>query len=87
MYVLVTTEFRGVFAGELVGEPTREKVTLRRARNCIYWRNGKGFLGLAQDGPVNDCKVGTLVEGDLTLYQITSIAECSEEARKQWEQA
>lgn len=86
-FVLVTTKHRGIFAGTLVGDASSEELVLHNARNCIYWRNGKGFLGLASDGPDETCKIGSAVEGNLKLYDITSIAECSEGAEKAWKSA
>jgi hypothetical protein len=61
-------------------------IKLRRARNCIYWpTENKGFLGLASSGPVKGAKVGPAA--DITLRDITAVAECSEAAEAAWEQA
>lgn len=85
-YVLVTTEFRGVFAGELVEQKDR-MVTLKNARNCIYWSSDVGgFLGLAQKGPSKGCTIGT-VAPKVDLFEVTSISDCTDEARKAWETA
>lgn len=85
--VLVTTEFRGVFFGYLNGEPDElpGKVTLKRCRNCIYWTNSeRGFLGLAISGPGKGCRIGPAVES-LTLYKVTSVADVTPDAVKNWE--
>lgn len=85
--VLVTTEHRGVFFGYLVGEPKKEQVTLERARNCLYWSSDvRGFLGLAEIGPSKDCRVGPAAP-KLTLFDITSVIECTPEAVARWESA
>jgi hypothetical protein len=85
--VLVTTEHRGVFFGYLVGEPSKEKVLLEKARNCIYWdASTHGFVGLAERGPGRECKVGPAAP-TLTLFGITSVAECTAEATEAWERA
>lgn len=85
--VLVTTQYRGVFYGELVGKPSKAELTLKNARNCIYWSsNCGGFLGLAANGPTKDCRIGTQVP-ELTLYDITSITPVTDKAVKAWQEA
>lgn len=83
--VLVTTAHRGVFFGYLVGEPAKEKVLLKRARNCAYWSQDlRGFLGLAATGPGKDSKVGPAV-GELTVFDVTSVSEVEAAAVAKWE--
>jgi len=86
--VLVTTEFRGVFYGEVKDNKNLpESITLKNAKNCIYWSSDcGGFLGLASGGPTNGCKIGSQVD-ELTLYKITSVTPVSDEAVKKWEKA
>ena len=85
--VLVTTKHRGVFFGYLNGEATQDTLTLSKARNCIYWdTETKGFLGLAVTGPRSGCRVGPAVD-ELTLYDVTSIVGCTDDAVKAWEAA
>ena len=83
--VLVTTEFRGVFFGEMVEDKKLPgECTLKNARNCIYWSSDcKGFLGLASNGPTSSCKIGVKVD-KVTLYKITSVTPVSKEAAKKW---
>lgn len=84
--VLVTTEFRGVFFGYIDKEPGRT-LTLSNARNCIYWsKDVGGFLGLAEKGPSEDCRIGARAE-KLTLYCVTSVSHVSEQAIVKWEAA
>ena len=81
-YVLVTTEFRGVFAGEMHDEAQQDSktVTLRKARNIIYWSGKRGFLGLAATGPDPESKLGDTAD-EITLQGVTSVAVCSEQAQ------
>jgi hypothetical protein len=82
--VMVTTEFRGVFFGYLTEMPVNGSVTIKRARNCVYWsQDVRGFMGLASGGPTQNCKVGPAVSS-ITLNKVTSIAEVSPEAEKKW---
>jgi hypothetical protein len=84
-YVVVTTEFRGVFFGKVKSSADLpEEITLTGAKNCIYWsQDMEGFLGLASKGPSPDCRIGALVD-ELTLYKVTSWAKCSQEAVAKW---
>ncbi len=86
--VLVTTEFRGVFAGYVKNDSNLpNEITLTNARNCIYWSsNVGGFLGLASKGVNSDCKIGSQVK-ELTVYKITSVTAVSDEAAKTWGEA
>jgi hypothetical protein len=83
--VLVTTEFRGVFFGYVVSDSKLpDEITLSKVRNCIYWPSSVGgFLGLASQGPNNDCKIGTMVP-ELRLFKVTSVSRVSDEAAKKW---
>ena len=83
--VVVTTSHRGVFFGELTDDQSPNKVTLKNARMCVYWSQSvRGIVGLAATGPDKHCKV-TLAAPSITLYAITSVMKCSDEAIKQWE--
>lgn len=84
-YVLVTTKHRGVFAGELA-ERELDKVTLHHARCAIKWSTTGGFLELAKDGPNRNSKIGSEAPV-LELYDVTSIADCTEAAEKAWRAA
>lgn len=86
--VLVTTEYRGVFFGTLVGcDRTNRTATLATARNCVYWPpSQKGFLGLATAGPLDGAKIGPAV-GEIELPGMTSISSCTPEAVARWEAA
>ncbi len=83
--VLVTTAHRGVFFG-YANQTGGNVIALRGARNCLYWPSEqKGFLGLANAGPVSGCRIGPAA--NIELRDITCVAECTPEAVKKWEQA
>jgi hypothetical protein len=83
--VLVTTAHRGVFFGYAT-KTDGATIALRGARNCVYWPiANKGFLGLANMGPVDGAKVGPAA--DIEIRDITCVAECTLEAVKRWENA
>src|ERR1700743_3666783 len=83
--VLVTTEHRGVFFG-YTDDTSGDIIKLRAARNCIYWpAEQKGFLGLADKGPLRGSRIGPAA--DLELRKMTVVAACTEEAVKAWEAA
>jgi hypothetical protein len=82
--VMVTTEFRGVFFGYMTDMPKGGSLTLKRARNCVYWSSDvKGFMGLAATGPTRSCKVGPAVPS-ITLNKITAVVEVSAKAEEAW---
>jgi hypothetical protein len=82
--LIVTTAHRGVFFG--YGEPTTKKtIRLKRARMCVYWSADiKGVLGLANPGPSANCRIGPAIPA-ITLQNVTSIMEVSEEAEEKWQ--
>ena len=83
--VLVTTAHRGVFFG-YAEACNGDRITLKRARNCLYWdQSTKGFLGLASEGPGPNCRIGPAV--DITLRDITCVAEVTAAAVERWESA
>jgi hypothetical protein len=83
--VLVTTAHRGVFFG-YADKTDGAVIKLRAARNCLYWsKEVKGFIGLADTGPIGASRVGP--PADIELRDITCIAECKIEAVKVWESA
>jgi len=86
MYVIVTTEYRGVFYGLMDPAEVKETtITLSGAHNVIYWSSEtKGFLGLSADGPNKNCRIGAKAGGDIVIHKVTSITECSEAAVKVW---
>jgi hypothetical protein len=83
--VLITTAHRGVFFG-YAQDTDGETIKLRAARCCVYWSaDVKGFLGLASLGPSANCRIGP--PADLTLRNITAVAEVTSDAAAKWEAA
>ena len=85
--VLITTEFRGVFFGYMSDAPANGSITIKRARNCVYWSTEvRGFMGLAANGPTKNCKIGPAVPS-ITLNKVTAVVEVEPKAAEQWEKA
>jgi hypothetical protein len=83
--VLVTTTYRGVFFG-YAEDYRSETIELKNARNCLYWsKNMKGFLGLAANGPSEECRVGPAA--DILLHGVASVSLVTPEAVERWEAA
>lgn len=86
--VLVTTAHRGVFFGYLIGEASKEKVLLAKARNVVYWDTAtKGFLGLAATGPTSGCRISAPAGAESTIFDVTGVFGCTEAADKAFEAA
>jgi hypothetical protein len=85
--VLVTTVHRGVFFGYASAGIKGKSISIKDARNCVYWSaDVKGFLGLAANGPSSSCKIGPKVP-ELTLTDVTSVSTVSPEAVEKWEKS
>lgn len=84
--IVVTTAKRGVFFGYgEPGIPENKQKRIEKARMCVYWdAPTKGILGLAATGPTKGCRVTQAVPA-ITVEDVTSVMECSEEAAKAWE--
>ncbi len=86
--VVVTTEWRGVFFGEVIDvDLDKRTIELASPRNCVYWSSDvKGFMGLATSGPTTRCKIGPAPE--IAVFPgVTCIAECTDKATRAWEAA
>ena len=86
--VLITTEHRGVFFGEVEGATLGvQNIRLENARMCVYWiAELGGVLGLASRGPVSGCRVGPEVPS-IELAGVTSVTDCTTEAAAAWREA
>jgi hypothetical protein len=83
--VLITTVHKGVFFGYASGGIKNKSITIKNARNCVYWSaDVKGFLGLAANGPTSSCRVGPKVP-KLTITDVTSVSEVTPDATEKWE--
>lgn len=83
--VLVTTSHRGIFFGYAI-DTAGDVIALRAARNCLYWpTENKGFMGLANMGPMKGSRVGPAA--NIELRDITSVTEVTDAAVSAWEAA
>lgn len=83
--VIVTTAHKGIFFG-YASETGGPIIKLSRARLCVYWSADlHGFMGLASQGPNENCKVGP--EADIELRDITAVIEVCKAAVTKWEKA
>lgn len=84
--VVVTTQYRGVFFGEIVENNAPSSIVLKDARNCLYWDSSlHGFIGLAASGPNKGCRIGPAASLPMEIFDITSIVECTPQAVENWE--
>ena len=82
--VVVTTEHRGVFFGNVEKIEPDNKIVLTDAQMCVYWSSDvKGVLGLAATGPSKSCKVTPAVPR-IGLTGVTAIMDCTEAAVAAW---
>lgn len=83
--ILVTTEHRGVFYGEVPDyqDMTARTMALTGARMAIKWGTTRGVAELAHTGPTPQSKIGS--PADLpALHDITAVWTVTDEARERW---
>ena len=86
--VLITTEFRGLFAG-LIPEGqdlSARSMPLKDARMAIYWGTTKGVMQLCDTGPTSSSKISAKADIPM-LHSITGVFAISDEAWAKWEKA
>lgn len=86
--VLITTEYRGVFAG-LVPEDqdlTARSMPLKSAKMAIYWGTTRGVMELCQSGPNDKSKISLPADIPM-LHGITAVFDISPDAWQKWEAA
>ena len=83
-WVLVSTDKRGVFFGQLESfDEEKLHIVLKRPQQCIYWDVAtKGFLGLASGGPTRGCRITgcgkrARIEGVTSITEVTAIAKAA----------
>jgi hypothetical protein len=82
--VIITTQYRGVYYGELVEHDSAERTcVLENARMVIRWGTTDGVDQLAATGPTASSKLGALAP-KVWLCGITSVSDCTPEAQKAW---
>lgn len=84
--VVVTTQHRGVFFGEVIENNAPKSIKLKDAKNCLYWDSSlHGFIGLATNGPNKGCRIGPAACLPMDLFDITSVIECTPQAIENWQ--
>ncbi len=83
--ILVTTEHRGVYYGEVPEEQdlTARTMALKNARCAIYWNTTTGVAELAEKGPNDGSKIGAKADIE-ALHDITAVWRVTDEAKEQW---
>ena len=86
-YVLVTTQYRGVYFGRLAAhDATTRECVLEDARMAIRWGTADGVDQLAATGPTANSKLGA-VAPKVWLPGLTSLVDCTEAAVAAWSKA
>lgn len=86
--VLITTQHRGVFAGQLDDDQdlSSKAMPLKNARMAIYWGTTKGLIELCETGPTNKSKISAPADIPM-LHDITAIFAITDKAMEQWKKA
>jgi len=84
-WVIVTTEYKGVYFGKLDKFANRQCV-LSDARMAIYWGTTHGVDQLANTGPTEKSRLGALAKR-VWVCGITSVSVCTRSAAKAWKDA
>jgi hypothetical protein len=85
VYILVQTEYRGTYAGEIPDDAdlTRRSMPLNNARMAIYWGTTKGVMELAATGPTSTSRISSTANIPM-LHGIVAIHEITAEAWAKW---
>lgn len=83
--VLITTEHRGVFAGEIpeAQDLSAKAMPLMNARMAIYWGTERGLMELCETGPTRTSKISAPADIPM-LHDITAVFSITPEAWAKW---
>lgn len=83
--VLITTQHRGVFFGQVPDDQdlAARTMALKGARCAIYWGTTKGVAELAETGPTSKSRIGAPCDLE-AIHDITAVWAVTEEAAKKW---
>ena len=83
--ILVTTEHRGVFYGEIDDDQDMNAKTmaLKNARCAIRWETTDGIAELAAVGPNPRSKIGAAADIE-ALHDITAVWAVTDGAKDRW---
>lgn len=87
--LLICTQHRGVFYGEVDAKTDLTQRTLtnvQNARMAVYWGTTKGVMQLAETGPTKSSKIGAPATIEV-LHDVTGIFSVTEAAAEQWKLA
>lgn len=83
-FVVVCTEYRGVFAGYTT-DPNADPIALTDAQMCVFWSaDVRGVMGLASTGPTPSCKI-TKPAPKMKAHKVTAVLDTTEDAEKAWQ--
>jgi len=85
-FVMVTTEFRGVFAGYLAEgdrDVAARSIRLTDAMMAIAWGTSDGIIQLVSDGPSEKSKISA-VATEVEIEKVTAIFGATEAAEAAW---
>lgn len=83
--VLITTKYRGVFAGQIEDDQdiNAKTMPLKNAKMAIRWGTKRGMMELAKTGPTEESLISE--EADIpSLRGVTAVFDITEKAWKQW---
>lgn len=88
MKVLITTQYRGVFAGEIddAQDLSAKAMPVRGARMAIRFGTSRGLLQLADTGPTPDSRISAPADIPM-LHDITALFAITDEAWAKWQAA
>ena len=88
MKALITTQHRGVFAGEIADEQdlSAKAMPVRAARMAIRFGTTKGLMQLAETGPTVDSRISAPADIPM-LHDITAVFAITDEAWAKWQSA
>ena len=83
--VLVTTQHRGVFAGEIEDDQdlTAKAMPLTNARMAIYFGTDRGVMQLCETGPTAKSRISAPADIPM-LHDITAVFAITSDAWQKW---
>lgn len=88
MKALITTQHRGVFAGEIddAQDLAVKAMPVRGARMAIRFGTTRGLMQLAETGPTADSRISAPADIPM-LHDITAVFAITDEAWAKWQNA
>ncbi len=88
MKALITTQHRGVFAGELDDDQdlAAKAMSIKNARMAIRFGTTRGLMQLAETGPTPQSKISAPADIPM-LHDITAVFAITDDAWAKWQAA